>query len=459
MFRTRKALNDLIQWANQSDRKPLIIRGARQVGKSTLVRMLAKEHYSHYIELNAEKPDIQDLFERFPRLNDFLQAIFLRNNIQTTPDQCLIFIDEIQESPAAIRLLRYFYEEAPEVPVIAAGSLLDFVLGEIESFPVGRVSYYYLNPLDFEEFLLWQGQDLAVEAVRTIPTPEYAYETLFSWYHTYVLLGGMPEIVARYAESSNIAQLQPLFAGLWQGFMDDVEKYGSSNKQRQVLRHVIRTAPLAIDRIKFEGFGQSSYSSREIGEALRALDLARIIRLIYPTTQTEPPMVSDLKKRPRLQVLDTGLLNYAMGIQEELLAVEDLHQVYRGRIIQHHLTQELQSLFTHKDYKPHFWVREKANTNAEVDLIYAFRQYLIPIEIKSGPEGRLRSLHQFIGRCPHPYAIRFLRNQCSIEQYQTLDGKPYYLMNLPYFLMGQLDRYLPYFLDQVGAKPSPTPPA
>lgn len=443
MPRSRKALNHLKDWAEQPNRKPLIIRGARQVGKSTLVRMLGQS-FSTFIELNVERPEIQDLFTRFSSVDQLFQAILLKYNITQTGDRLLLFIDEIQESPAAIRMLRYFYEEKPEIHVIAAGSLLDFALSEVKSFPVGRVSYYYLFPLDFEEFLQWTDHKEAIKVLQEIPFPDYAYDTLFQLFHQYALIGGMPEIVAHYAENKQIAQLSPLYNSLWQAFVDDIEKYGETTKQRQVLRHVIRTAPLEQDRIKFAGFGQSNYQSREVGEALRTLNLARVLDLIYPITQTQLPLASDYKKRPRLQILDTGLLNHILGIQQEIIGIEDLHQLYRGRIIHHLLTQELYNLYPYENFSPHFWVRENSNANSEVDLIYVHRQHIIPVEVKSGPEGRLKSLHQFIQRAPHPYAVRFLKNKVSIESYTTPEGKPYFLMNLPYFLMGKIETYVNY---------------
>ena len=446
MIFNRKALKDLEEWAKDSHRKPLIIRGARQVGKSTLVRMLG-ENFDHFLELNVEKPEIKVLFDQYTDVTTFLQALYLKYNINEIKGNFLLFIDEIQEAPSAIRLLRYFYEEAPEVHVIAAGSLLDFSLGEVKSFPVGRVSYYYLYPLNFEEFLTWTNNYSALSALQQIPVPIYAHTILLNLFHQYAMIGGMPEVVALFAQNQNVARLNTTYEELWQAYLDDIEKYSNNSKQRQILRHVIRTIPLAQDRIKFANFGQSNYGSRDVGQALRSLELARIIQLIYPTTQLKPPIISDLKKRPRLQMLDTGLLNYSLNVQHEFLAIDDLHQIYKGRIIQHLLTQELIATYSKQNYIPHFWVREDANANAEVDLVYEYRGSLLPIEIKAGPQGRLRSLHQFIERSDQPYAIRFLRNEYTIEKHTTPGGTPYTLMNLPYYLMTQLESYAAILLD------------
>jgi len=437
----RKALSDLKVWRKDAHRKPLVIRGARQVGKSTLVRMLGTS-FDFFIELNAEKQDVQELFRQHTDVGTFLEAVYLQQNLITPGGDILLFIDEIQESPEAIRLLRYFYEEAPEIFVIAAGSLLDFSLGEVRSFPVGRVSYYFLHPLTFPEFLAWRSEEAALHAFRQMPIPIYAHEKLRDLFHEYTMVGGMPEIVARFSEGNPISLLQPIFEDLWQAYLDDIEKYASNNTQRQILRHIIRSAPTEQDRITFAGFGRSNYGSREVSEALRNLELARVLQLIYPTTRTKPPVVSDFKKRPKLQFLDTGLLNHALRIQPQFLNLEDLHHLHRGFILQHVLTQELQSLYTRMDVKPHFWVREKGNSNAEVDLVYPFRDKLLPIEIKAGKQGRLRSLHQYVEQAEHSVAVRFLNNTFSVEEYQTPNGTPYTLINLPYYSMARLEDYL-----------------
>lgn len=440
MFK-RIALNDLQQWKEDEYRKPLVIRGARQVGKSTLVRLFAKS-FDHYFELNVEKPEIQRLFQEHTDVEVFLQALYFRYNRSEPKGSILLFIDEIQESPEAIRLLRYFYEDVQSIHVIAAGSLLDFSLSDVRSFPVGRVSYYYLHPLNFEEFLDWKGEAAALEMLRKIPAPDFAHQKFMSLFHEYTMVGGMPEIVARYVENGTLLGFDHLYDDLWQAYIDDVEKYTTTRNQKVILRHVIRTAPLEQDRITFAGFGRSNYRSRDVGEALRNLELARVLQLVYPTVRTQPPIVSDLKKRPRLQFIDTGLLNHSLQIHPQFIGLDDLHSFYRGFILQHILTQELIAKHTHTNYKANFWVREKSNANAEVDLVFNFQGEVIPIEIKSGKQGRLRSLHQFVERSSHKIAVRFLRNTFSVEQGQTVGGTSYQLINIPYYAMSQLKEYL-----------------
>jgi len=441
----RAAYSELQKWKNSNNRKPLLIRGARQVGKTTLVRQFARE-FDYYLELNLERDKEKSLFE-IDDINSILNAAYLLKGKTVGKGSILLFIDEIQESPKAIALLRYFYEERPDIYVVAAGSLLEFALKSVASFPVGRVSYLYLSPLNFEEYLLAINNSPAIEAINTVPVPEFAHTTLLNIFHEYALVGGMPEVVANFAVHKNISLIAPIYKELWRAYKDDFEKYARNESERKIMRHIVDSAPAETDRIKFEGFGQSNYRSREVGEALRALDLANVIRLIYPTKALSPPVVADRKKRPRLQFLDTGLLNNALSIQGDILLIDDINDIHRGKIAQHFVTQQLISIETADRYEPHFWVREEKDTSSEVDLVYQYGKYVVPIEVKSGKQGKLRSLHQFIERANHPYAIRMHAARFNVEKVKTPNGVPYLLMNIPYYLATKTAAYIDYFIN------------
>ncbi|MFN0214213.1 MAG: ATP-binding protein [Saprospiraceae bacterium] len=447
----RKAYRRLLEWKNNPNRKPLIIRGARQVGKSTLVNQFSKE-FRHFISLNMEKKAHQRFFESLQDVRQITEAVFLSTNTPKDDGAVLLFIDEIQESPRAIQMLRYFYEERPDIFVVAAGSLLEFALREVPSFPVGRVEQLVLHPFDFEEFLMAIGHTAALEALNRIPVELHAHDTLLELFHTYAAIGGMPEIVRQYINEQSMINLPHTYESLWQGYKDDVIKYARNPTERKVMQHVIYTAPQEKDRVSFEGFGHSNYKSREVGEALRSLDQARVLQLIYPSSSIRPPLETDFKKRSRLQFLDTGLLNHAMQLQADMIGLEDLNSLYKGRIVQHLVTQELMAQHDTPSYKPHFWVRENANSQAEVDLLHVHKQYVLPIEVKSGESGTLRSLHQFMEACGHPYAIRLLANRFSVSQVQTAQGTPFLLMNLPYYLGTKIPDYAAYFTSNYGLK-------
>ena len=441
---TRSTYSKLLKWKRSTNRRPLLLRGARQVGKTTLVREFAKE-FANYIELNLEREADIKLF-KVDDIEKIFNAACLLKGVVPNDKPTLLFIDEVQEAPKAIKLLRYFYEDKPEIYVIAAGSLLEFALKKVPSFPVGRIEYLFLHPINFEEYLSAIKHSGALKALKTIPIPDYAHDILFDLFHEYVIIGGMPEVVSRYIKDKNIAVLSKIYNKLWLAYKDDVVKYAQNSTEQKVIRHVIETAPNETDRIKFERFGRSNYRSREVGEALRALDLAKIVQLIYPTTSLEPPVTTDFRKSPRLQFLDTGLLNQILLLQGEMIGVNDLNDFHRGKTIQHLVSQELISIHDEIPYKPHFWVREESDRSSEVDLVYRYGRYIVPIEIKSGKQGRLRSLHQFIDRTNHPYAVRMYAGEFKVENAKTPGGTPYLLMNMPYFLGTKIPEYIEFFI-------------
>ena len=449
----RNISKNLVSWKTASNRKPLILRGARQVGKTTLIKEFSKS-YKHSILLNLEKPEHLQFFEMYTNVTTILESLLLTNNIESSEiGNTLLFIDEIQESPKTIQLLRYFYEEIPELHVIAAGSLLEFAIHKVENFPVGRVEFLYLFPLNFKEYLSATGNKMILEQLENVPIKPVAHPILLKLFNQYAIIGGMPEVVKTYINTQSISNLPRVYESIWETYKGDVEKYTTNTTERNVIKHIMSTAYLYLDqRIKFQNFGNSNYRSREVGEAMRNLDAAKIIQLIYPTTQVEVPIIPDFKKSPRLQFLDTGIVNHTLGIQAELLGLTDLSNSYKGAIIPHLVTQELQSLNSFINTKPNFWVREKSQSTAEVDLVIQHQGKIIPIEIKSGSEGTLKSLHQFIERTNHPFAVRVYAGEFLIEQQNTPNGVPYLLMNLPYYIVTKLPEYLKYFTENYNLK-------
>ena len=443
----RHIFSELTSWKKSSDRKPLILRGARQVGKTTLIHQFAKS-YKNRILLNLELAKDKRFFTDFENIQTIVEALLISHNVSTSEKgNTIIFIDEIQEAPEAISMLRYFFEMEPEIHVIAAGSLLEHAMRKVKSFPVGRVKMLYMFPINFPEFLSAIGNTALLDQLNTIPIRDVAHKTLLDLFNRYAIIGGMPEVVRKYVETLNIADLPTIYESIWETYKEDVVKYAANNSEARIIKHIMSTAHFELDsRIKFQNFGNSNYRSREVGEAFRNLDDAKVIQLIYPTTDSSPPLLPDLKKSPRLQFLDTGLINHELNIQVEMLAMEDLNNAYRGAVIPHLVAQELLSLSTFKTVKPIFWVREKNQSSAEVDLVVQFNKLVIPIEIKSGKEGKLKSLHQFIEEAPHPYAVRMYAGKFSIEQHSTRSGKQYFLMNLPYYLSTKLYEYIGYFV-------------
>lgn len=444
---SRNLYLELINWKAKINRKPLIIRGARQVGKTTLIKEFGKT-YENVIFLNLEKKEDFQFFEGTDNVKEIIEIILLSKNISVKEETpTLLFIDEIQESPKAIKLLRYFYEEVPELHVIAAGSLLEFALKEVEHFPVGRIEYLYLYPFNFLEFLNALNHTSGINEIDKIPIRKIAHKPLLDLFNKYAIVGGMPEVVSAYIENQSIVQLISIYESIWTSYMDDVENYATTPSAKQVIKFIMKTAPNYIDqRIKYQNFGNSNYKSREVGEAFRDLDKAKVIRLIYPTTSMAPPIALDFKKSPRIQLLDTGIVNHSLGIAHELLKLNDLSEGYKGALIPHLIYQELISLQSKKLDAPSFWVREKAQSSAEVDIILAHKNRLIPVEVKSGSTGSLKSLHQFVNRSNHPYAVRMFAGEFNVQKTTTPEGKDYFLMNLPYYLGTKIYEYLDHLM-------------
>ncbi len=449
----RQLFSKLEKWKAEKKAKPLIIRGARQVGKTTIIKELGKQ-FKFFISLNLEKEKDQLFFKQFSDAKTIVEALFLEYNIPKKEiSNTLLFIDEIQECSKAIQLLRYFYEDVPELKIIAAGSLLEFALNEIKNFPVGRIEYLYLSPFNFLEFLQALNHSNALEKINQIPIDKNAHNTLIQLFHQYAIIGGMPEVVVKYIENKSVLDLPKVYESIWATYKNDVVKYAKNENARNVIKHIINTAHLFIDqRIKFQHFGNSNYASREVKECFRNLHDAKIIQLIYPSTDVEIPIKPNIKKSPKIQFLDTGILNYTLGIQAEMLALNDFSKLYKGAIIPHLIIQELISINFLNNQVPHFWVREKNTSSAEVDLVMMHKNKIIPVEIKSGKTGTLKSLHQFIDASSHPFAVRVYAGSFLIEEQKTITGKPYLLMNLPYYLGTKITEYITYFISNFQLK-------
>jgi uncharacterized protein len=451
----RIILKELDAWLAKPDRKPLVIRGARQVGKTTTIHQLARR-FDQYIYLNLELREDRMAFENFRNLEHLLQTVFFhKNQLLSNKENTLIFIDEIQEVPQALNILRYFYEQEPTVKVIAAGSMLGSLFDKKIRFPVGRVEFKVLRPASFPEFLDALGEHGALEQLQTIPCKDFAHRKLLDLYHLYALVGGMPEIVKNFARNKDLVALNSLFDSLITSYLDDVEKYAKNETQVLHLRHVIRSSfAEAGKRIHFAGFGNSAYRSREIGECFHLLEKALLLHLLYPNTSATLPLLPDVKKSPRLQMLDTGMLSYVAGIHKEVLGTDDLSSIFQGTIIEHLTGQELLATRFDALSEIYFWVKEKKGSTAEVDFIFPYNGKLITIETKSGKSGTLRSLHQYMDQAPHHLAIRVYAGEVSISAVNTPNRKTFHLLNLPYYLVSQIREYLEWFEQTITTKQS-----
>ena len=443
----------LLNWLNKAGRKPLILRGARQVGKSSLVRQVAKLSQRSCFELNFERyPEHADYFKsKDPAI--ILNHLSIHFKQAINPETSLLFLDEIQATPHLIEMLRYFYEECPELPVIAAGSLLEFVLAEPEfSVPVGRIEYFHLGPLSFEDFLMAQGEEGLLKWIRSvslndeIPSPIH-YRCL-ELIKEYWLIGGMPEVVAHYAEHHDFQEIDNIKQNILQSYQDDFHKYGRV-KQIPLLRRVFKTLPgLMGQKIKYSHLDPDS-KSVQVKEALDYLNLAKVIHLVYHSHATGLPLRSQIDNKIFKAIfLDIGLLCSALGLSHlSIIHAPDWAWINRGSLAEQFIGQTLFQLFpTYQTPELFYWVREQAQSSAELDYVWQYENQIIPIEVKAGKTGRLKSLHYFIHEKHWPCAVRFNADMPSIldetVKIPNQDELSYRLLSMPFYLAGQLNRFL-----------------
>lgn len=434
----RNVEKELERWANDKYRKPLVLRGARQVGKTTVVNRLGSK-FENYLSVNLEKSDVKRLFESTDNVKELLPLLFLYCNVKKNKGRVLLFIDEIQNSPHTVSLLRYFYEELPEIHIIAAGSLLETMLDRHISLPVGRVQYMALHPCSFVEFLNAIGETRFIEPIRNADLSDIFHDTLNELFNRYALIGGMPEAIARYAAERDFTVLDDVYNSLLNAYKNDVEKYAINNTQASVIRYILDEGwTFSGETITLGSFGGSPYKARETGEAFRMLEKAMLLELVYPLTSAMMPMISNRKKAPKLFWFDAGLVNYAANIRKEYVVSSDLIDTWRGKASEQIAAQELKALSTDVGVKRNFWIRAKRGSIAEVDLVYAFDGQIIPIEVKSGHNARLKSLHQFMDETTHDIAVRIWTGKYSIDEVKTQNNKIFRLINLPFYMISAL---------------------
>ncbi|MEH2848028.1 ATP-binding protein [Segatella copri] len=440
MFR-RNIISKLEAWKQDKKHKPLILRGARQVGKTTVVNEFGSQ-FDNYLYFNLERNENAKLFEMEIPLDDLVNMLYASVGKVKKEGTTLVFIDEIQNSPKTIALLRYFYEQRPDLYVIAAGSLLENLVDVKVSFPVGRVQYLALRPCSFSEFLGAIGKNnlLAVLSQKAEYTVAF-HEQLMHLFNQYTIVGGMPEAVQQYAETQDVIGIEDVYETLVQAYKDDSEKYVRGNKLTDMVRFILSYGwAFSGETITLGNFANSGYKSREVGEAFRLLEKAMLLELIYPVSSTQLPIIPETKRMPKLIWFDTGLVNYQAGIRKEIIGSTDMVDSWRGHIAEQITAQELLTLDDRVGQHRSFWA--KPNNGAEVDFIFAHNSKLYPIEVKSGTNAHLRSLQVFMDSSDVNIAIRIWSKPYSIDKVKTIHGKEFTLINLPFYLIGNLRNVL-----------------
>jgi len=421
MYIKRLIDNDLLEWSKEKKRKTLLLRGARQIGKSSSVRKLA-ESFEHFVEVNFEKDSaVRSYFDGDFDVREICDQISIRYKKPIIPGQTLLFLDEIQSCPRAISALRFFYEDYPELHVVAAGSLLEFALEELPSFGVGRISSMYMYPFSFQEFMLACGEErLWDEVCKSSPEkplfPPF-HESCITLLKKFLVLGGMPAVVAEYVQNKDTLMAQRELSNLIVDLKSDFSKY----KQR-VPESRIETVFEAVVKQSGGKFNYSKVETLQYRQAKEGLDLLQKAGLIIPVTCTSANGIplgaeANYKKQKHL-LLDTGIFQRVLGLEiADLLASNDFDVINKGSIAEQFVGLELLKSSPH--YMPinlHYWTKEKPQSSAEIDYVIQKGENIIPIEVKSGTRGKMQSMNIFLNEKQSAYGIR-----TSLENFSQYD--------------------------------------
>lgn len=449
----RYSLTYLENWIHQPNRKPLVIRGARQVGKTWIVRELANKTKKNLIEINFERdPRIKSLFNS----NDPL--VIIRNlevyfGKHIDPKSSLLFLDEIQDAPEIFAKLRWFYEELPQLPIVAAGSLLEFILQDHSfSIPVGRISYFHLEPLSFEEFVTaieeQKGEPESAKYIQNLVSPFTIpiaiHHKLQDYLRMYVQIGGMPAVVQTYINQGAYYAI-PIQEDLLETYRHDFFKY-KGRLEIQKLDSLLKSIPFQLGQKFVYSKADPTIQSVAARQILSLFNMARLTHTVQYSAGNHAPLAAEVKGKSFKQIfLDVGLVNRLLGS----LSVHPL----TGGIAEQLAGQMLRCLSPfYVEPALYYWQREERGASAEIDYLIEHNGYVIPVEVKAGSTGSLKSLHYFMHEKKLSIAVRINDDLPGITPIMTKlnDGRDvaYTLLSIPFYLVGQIHRLLDHIVTQ-----------
>lgn len=419
----------LSEWASRPSHKPILLRGARQVGKSTAVRHLG-EQFKYYVEINLEKqPAYKTLFSNNLDVTQIVPQMAAMCGIPIIPNETLLFIDEIQDCKEAIMALRFFKEDLPDLHVIAAGSLLEFVLDDIPTFGVGRIHSMFMFPMTFDEFLLANGENLLLDARNqassTSPLAVPLHEKLIGLMRRFLLVGGMPEAVAKWVETHDYLQCQEVQDDILTGYEADFPKY-KKKVDPQLLSSTMKSAAMQATKKFVYARVPGEYKTAEVKKALELLTKAGILIPVTHTDANGLPLGEEKDEGTRkMLLLDTGLLlrllNMSSGditaITTQILTASAADLVNKGPMAEMLAGLELlHYLSPNLHHELFYWIRQAKNATAEVDYILPHNMEVLPVEVKAGVQGGMKSLWDFMREKKLSQAVR-----CSLENFGQFD--------------------------------------
>ncbi len=423
----------LASWKCEEDRKPLLIRGPRQVGKSSAVRHLAQSfEYFIVVDFEAQR-DLHALFNASLNPGDICEQLSLYYSVPIIEGKTLLFFDEIQSCLPAISSIRYFYEKKPNLHLIAAGSLLEFALQELPSFGVGRVRSLFIRPFSFNEFLIACNQNPLVEVIKsasvTSPIPDLIHKKIIAQYKRFMAIGGMPEVVAKYVHSGDMLAAMKIIDDLVISYQDDFAKYKKMIPATRIKE--------AFEAVVLQMGGKFVYAKaaltgdpRQIKGAIELLILAGLVIPVTHSSSNGIPLGAEIDpKKRKMLVFDTGVFQRLLGLNiGELMISDSFEVVNKGALAELSVGLELSKLASHyHNDQLYYWQRESVSGNAEIDYVFQKGGTIVPIEVKSGVRGSMQSLHLFLKEKRIQHGFRFSLE--NFGSYQTIKTIPLYAVS------------------------------
>lgn len=428
----RNAIDALIRWKNDEERKPMVLRGARQVGKTWLMKEFGQNYYEGYVYFNFDEEEaLKSIFEANKNPQRIVELLSMIAGEKIQPETTLIIFDEIQECPAALNALKYFKEKANDYHVIAAGSLLGTLLAQPKSYPVGMVNLLDIAPLAFDEFL--NATDEPLYSYYQAITKEQQIEELFhnrlmEAYNNYLIIGGMPECVASWIKHKDPARVVQIQKELVQIYENDFSKHnGKVNSGRilMVFRSIVTQLAKSNEKFMY-GAVREGGRARDFEEAIEWLVSAGMLNRVYNVSKLEHPLSAFEKlDQFKLFVFDTGLLKYMAGIDNSAILLKTDYQ-FKGPLTENFV---LQQLYGQYEVAPHYY----SERSGEIDFVIQYGTAIIPVEAKGGEDKSAPTFKKYISEHQPEYAVRF-----SKRAYRK-DG---YITNMPLYLARRMKELL-----------------
>jgi len=449
----REIIQFLIDWKERKNRNPLIIRGARQVGKTYIIDEFAKTHFSNCLRVNLdEKPELKKLFAGND-VNRILTELSVLLNTDVTVGKTLLFIDEIQSCPEAISSLRYFKEKIPGLHVICAGSLLDHTLNEMKTpMPVGRVEFLFMYPMNFKEFLRAHNQEKLISYIQRFdfsePFSELIHSQISKYLRYYFFIGGMPAAVKSFSESGNMSDIQRIHNEILLSVQYDFAKYGT-RKQQEYLQLAMRYCGRNPGKkIKYHNMDREIRSTY-LKEAIKKLELSRIVHTVKHSNANKIPLTEHVKDEVYKTIfIDIGFVNHLAQI--DLIDLDDLVTSNEGMLAEQFVAQEIMTQYApYLNSELFYWSREEKSSNSEIDYLFQHKNKIYPIEVKAGKTGTLKSMQVYLFEKKLKNGIRFNMDLPSMGSFTTklyVGKKPcelsWNLLSLPLYMVSELKRLI-----------------